>query len=299
MTPSSGQPPPPTPPEQPPPPPPPPLPKRNSDIYHLASEHSIIYGHESQYPQLKIKIPSNSGYGYSSLESALSDRSKLQALMRRPSLPSRLTTAELNIQRLTPQSEEESLVIETKEYVKDIKKRRKDIHATMLRERTPGERLRRMLSYRIEQRLVKVLSDRKSRSGTKKRPKKSAKKTRLYHKSKGSYRNKNKIRKFFQSHNFFGKVMGKPRKSQLKTFILDYDKSPDDSDSCDCSLRSPSPRFIVDRQGEIRWPPIKLSDQEPATENVGNENFSFKTPLSPTDSSQNAPRVLGWLQVKL
>ena len=74
----------------------------------------------------------------------------------------------------------------------------------------------------------------------------------------------------------------------------------------DCSSRSPTPRFIVDRQGEIRWPPIKMNDTD-ALDNIDNDNdaaaddnFTLKNPQDMTDSSPDAaPCVLGWLQVQL
>jgi len=289
---------PPPPPEPPPtPPPPPPLPKRNSDSILNTTEHSIIYGHNSGYPQLQINIPSTNGY--SSLESKLSDRSKLQALIRRPSLPSRIVTHELNLARMTPQSEVESLVIETNEYVRDMKRRRNDIHATLMRTRTPGERLRRMLGYKIEQRLVKVLSTRKSRTSTKKR--KSTKKP--------THADKNEIkRKRFSPREMFYKLTKKAQPQQRRYF-LDFDKFPDSNEGE--SSRCPTPRFIVDRQGEVRWPPFKISEkdidtkydkespEETGVESLGIENFSLRKPQSLTEPSSEleVPRVLGWLQV--
>lgn len=85
----------------------------------------------------------------------------------------------------------------------------------------------------------------------------------------------------------------------MKRYFLDFDKN-NDSEDCDCSSRSPTPRFIVDRQGEIRWPPFKIPDGEvdnnEAEEPNKNENFTLKTPQ--TDSPPDAPCVLGWLQVK-
>ena len=288
----------PPPPQEPPPPPPPPLPARNSDMC-VGAEHSIIYSPDSNYPRLKINIPS---HGYSSLESKLSGQSKLQALLRRPSLPSRVVTHELNLERATPQSEVESLMIETTDYVKDIKKRRKNIHATLLRERTPGERLRRMLGYRIEQRLVKVLSTRRTYS-RRKRPQKKTKKAR-----RNSSTNFKK--KFFAPQNFFhrlSKKISRRGKSRLKSYYMDFDNH-DCSDTCDCSSRSPTPRFIVDRQGAIRWPPFKINNEgdrddenqsiPEQTDDVGIENFTLKKPLTLTESSISVPRVLGWLQVE-
>lgn len=68
----------------------------------------------------------------------------------------------------------------------------------------------------------------------------------------------------------------------------------------------------MDRQGAIRWPPIRLSDERDIRDirdtdddegrdsvpgHVGIENFTLKNPLSTTESSSDPPRVLGWLQV--
>ena len=222
--------------------------------------------------------------------------------MRRPSLPSRIVTHELNLARMTPRSEDESLVIETNEYVEDMKRRRKDIHATLLRTRTPGERLRRMLGYKIEQRLVKALSTRKSRTSIKKRKRTTKKPT-----------NTDKIeikRKRFSARNFFRKLTQKA-KPQRKRYFLDFDKFPDSNEGE--SSRCPTPRFIVDRQGEVRWPPFKISEkdidtqydddkespEETGVESLGIENFSLRKPQTLTEPSSEleVPRVLGWLQV--
>lgn len=301
------------------PPPPPPLPARNTLLAPATTEHSIIYSLDSNYPRLRINIPISNGY--SSLESGLSSgQSKLQTLIgRRPSLPSRIVTHEVNIARHSPQSEVESLVIETQEYVRDINRRRRNIHATLLRERTPGERLRRMLGYRIERRLVKALSTRKNRRST--RSRKRLKKD-LSQKSRPisvSSHNQAKLfsRTRFASGNFFRRLTRKispQRKSRPRKYFLDFDKSNGSiSSECSCPSRSPTPRFIVDRQGAIRWPPIKLSDDErdnsdktdeedrgnvlELSDRVGIENFTLKKPQNSTASSSVPPLVLGWLQV--
>jgi len=66
--------------------------------------------------------------------------------------------------------------------------------------------------------------------------------------------------------------------------------------------RSSSPRFIVDRLGAVCWPPFKMADGEATqseleqAEHCGIENFTLKKPQS--DQSNEAPFVLGWLQVK-
>ena len=159
--------------------------------------------------------------------------------------------------------------IETQEYVRDINRRRRKIHATLMRERTPGERLRRMLGLKIETKLVKVLSTRKSRRGSRKRLQKS-----LSQKSRrSSVVSSHDQSKLFSQNRFFSapgnffrrltrKISPGKRKSRLRKYLLDFEKSSAGSSSdCSCPSRSPTPRFIVDRRGAIRWPPIKLSDE--------------------------------------
>ena len=84
----------------------------------------------------------------------------------------------------------------------------------------------------------------------------------------------------------------------------DYDDDEDRPRSdLECASRSPTPRFIVDRQGAFRWPPIRIGEDgverdENSNENPdpGTENFTLKRPLTQTLS--DTPRVLGWLQVR-
>ena len=90
-------------------------------------------------------------------------------------------------------------------------------------------------------------------------------------------------------------MTGKPR---LEKYIFDFDLLGPPGQSGEVS-RSSSPRFIVDRQGAVRWPPFKIggeaqSDPE-QSEELGIENFTLKKPQS--DHSSEAPCVLGWLQV--
>lgn len=96
------------------------------------------------------------------------------------------------------------------------------------------------------------------------------------------------------------KLTGKPR---LEKYIFDFDLLGPGL-SAEVS-RSSSPRFIVDRQGAVRWPPFKIppdaaqhhSHEDPEqSEELGIENFTLKKPQS--DHSSEAPCVLGWLQVK-
>lgn len=296
----------------PPSPPPPPLPKRNSVIYPSPDiEHSLTYGLENSSPHLRINIPARS--------SATLESKKSKQMLRRPSLPPRLITHELNHACVTPHSESESLVIESTQYVRDIQKRRDNIHATLLRNTNPGQRLRRMLGYRIEQRLVKVLSSRKSRNNTKKRPHKKKRSSPIdeNRQSKLSYKKSNHLRSFFSSPGLFRKLTRKfvrQKNSRLKNYILDYVDDYDEDLPSDIEglSRSPTPRFIVDRQGAFRWPPIRIGEDgasedentiQPVIEhsdrpsaNLGIENFTLKKPL--TQTSSDAPCVLGWLQVK-
>jgi len=297
-------------PPSPPPPPPPPLPKRNSIIYPSPdAEHSLTYGPESNSPHLQINIPARS--------SATLESKRDKQILRRPSLPPRLISHELHRARETPHSESDSLVIESTQYVRDIQKRRDNIHATLLRDSNPGHRLRRMLGYRIEQRLVKVLSSRKSRNNTKKRPHKKKRKSVV---EKNVYQShSNRFRRMLSSRGIFGKFTQRffPRKnSQLKNYILDCVDDLEENEvpsDLEGFSRSPTPRFIVDRQGAFRWPPIRIEEDgvkhdennaihpviehsdEPSA-NLGIENFTLKRPL--TQTSSDAPCVLGWLQVK-
>ena len=238
--------------------------------------------------------------GYSSLDSRPSRLSRVYS--RGSSLPSRSrhhVNYELNLARNTPISEGESLVIETSEYVKDIKKRRNNIHATLLRGTTPGQRLRRLLGYRIEQRLVKVISQRKSRTNTRKRSQKKKRKTSFVPERKSNYKKRFRLRKLFQPQKLVRQLTGKlTRKRRLEKYILDFDVAlPEDLS------RSSSPRFIVDRHGAVCWPPFKMGEGEASQseqeqpEHCGIENFTLKK--SQSDQSTEAPFVLGWLQVGL
>jgi len=297
----------------PPTPPPPPLPKRNSIIYPSpTAEHSLTYGPQNSSPHLKINIP---GQSSATLESRKSKR-----IARRPSLPSRLVSHELNSAHDTPNSESESLVIESTQYVRDIRKRRDNIHATLLRDTNPGDRLRRMLGYRIEQRLVKVLSSRKSRNNTKNRPRKKKRPSPIETRpSKLSYTKSSRLKRFFSSPKVLQNLTQKfvrRKNGRLKNYILDYVEDYDEEDILPSDIevvsRSPTPRFIVDRKGAFRWPPIRIGEEgeigdentiqpviehsDQASANLGIENFTLKKPL--TQTSSDAPCVLGWLQVK-
>jgi len=106
----------------------------------------------------------------------------------------------------------------------------------------------------------------------------------------------------------------------MESYILDSNDDYFEEDILpsdhDVVSRSPTPRFIVDRQGTFRWPPINVKleeegnipetsktaiqpvleqSEDPAT-HLGIENFTLRTPV--TENSSDAPCVLGWLQVK-
>jgi len=267
------------------------------------SELSIIYGRESSAPPLEILLPSSGSFGsagYSSLDSRVRSRHS--------SLPSRArphVNYELNLARHTPISEGDSLVIETREYVRDIKKRRNNIHATLLRATHPGERLRRMLGYRIEQRLVKVISQRKSRTNTRKRTKKKKRRNSFVTDNKANYRKQFRLRKLFQPQKLVRQITGKlTRKRTLEKYIFDFGLAGDTPAGEEETSRSSSPRFIVDRGGAVCWPPFKIGDagniqselELDQSPDLGIENFTLRKPQS--DHSTDAPCVLGWLQVK-
>ena len=206
----------------------------------------------------------------------------------------------------TPQSEVESLILESKQYVEDIRARRDNIHATLLRGTAPGDRLRRMLGIRLETQLVKVSQGlRKSRTLTRKRAKKKKKPARL--KTKPQVFAKNNHSKM----SFFRKVAKKLpwTKPKLQNYILGDTSMADDDFPSDIDQLSnhSSPRFIVDRQGTFRWPPITVAigeDEEvpssssavpPAVALGTADNFTLARPKN--TSSEDGPSVLGWLQV--
>ena len=104
--------------------------------------------------------------------------------------PAQVVTHELSRPVHTPASgTDESIILETKEYVTQMGDRRDQLQGTLLRTgANPGDRLRRILGYKIEQRIVKAMSARKSRTNTRRPPKKRAK-VRLEEKPKKSVRN--------------------------------------------------------------------------------------------------------------
>lgn len=306
-----------------PPPPPPPLPKRNSVILPTQeTEHILKYNPDS--PQLKINIPL--GSSAATLDSRILSSTKVKGSFRRTSLPSDISAHELQLVGQTPHSESESLVLESTAYVQYINARRHATHATLLRTHTtnPGDRLRKMLSNKIEQRFIKVISSRKSRSNTKKRKPKSKKGPSVKSRPTFTPNAKRKFQRYIWSPGLikdFGKrILGRNSKSPMESYILDnnddyYEEDILPSDH-DLISRSPTPRFIVDRQGTFRWPPInvKLEEEGKVTEttttaiqpvleqsedpstHLGIENFTLRTPT--TETSSDPPRVLGWLQVK-
>lgn len=304
-------------------PPPPPLPKRNSVILpSQESEHILRYNPNS--PQLKINIPH--GSSAATLDSRVFSSSKAKGSFRRTSLPLDTSIHELQFIGQTPHSESESLVLESTAYVQYINARRHATHATLLRTHTtnPGDRLRKMLSNRIEQRFIKVISSRKSRNNTKKRKHKNKKGPTFKSRPSFTPNAKRKFQRYVRSpgliKNFGKRMFRKNPKSPMESYILDnnddyYEEDILPSDH-DLVSRSPTPRFIVDRQGTFRWPPINvkleedgnvreptktaiqpvLEQSEDPSTNLGIENFTLRTPS--TENSSDSPSVLGWLQVK-
>lgn len=300
----------------PPPLPPPPLPKRNSVIFPSPdTEHCLVYNKDSP-KNLQILMPSQIGEKDCSSSATLDSRKSFSIkeikLERRSSLPTGLITHELHVARQTPHSESDSLILESTAYVKDIRERRNAAHATLLRANSsnPGDRLRRMLGYRLEQRLVKVLSSRKSRSNTRKGTKK--RKKNRHFTPPTEKRNPGLLRKISQK---FGQ---KKSKKTIAKYTSEYNEDFHEEDvlpsDWDQFSRSPTPRFIVDREGTFHWPPknMKLgntNDEEDEVEfenkvnsqpdldsldeptSLSEDNFTLKNP-------SDIPCVLGWLQVK-
>ena len=256
--------------------PPPPLPKRNSN---QSNQLSVTYPDgKDQTPLLRIAMPTPTPES------------------RRTSLGE--VTHELHQRRgrATPQSEVESLILESKQYVDDIRARRDNIHATLLRGTAPGDRLRRMLGIRLETQLVKVSQGlRKSRTLTRKRAKK--KPARLKTKPRVFADNQHKV-------SFFRKVAKKLpwTRPRLQNYILGDTSMADEDFPSDIDQLSnhSSPRFIVDRQGTFRWPPITVAIGEaeapPAVALGTTDNFTLARPPKNT-SPEDGPSVLGWLQV--
>jgi len=158
-----------------------------------------------------------------------------------------------------------------------------------------------MLGYRIEQRLVKVMSQRKSRTSTRKRTKKKKKRNSFVTEKKTNYRKRFRLGKLLQPHRLVRQLTRKlTRKRRLEKYIFDFGLPP--PGQADEISRSSSPRFIVDRQGAVCWPPFKIGDgvnyesDLEHSEDLGIENFTLKKP-QPVNST-DAPCVLGWLQVK-
>merc|ERR1739844_638570 len=106
------------------------------------------------------------------------------------------------------------------------------------------------------------------------------------------------------------------RLSKRKTSMnaSEYDDNFDDDfpSDIDALSRSPTPRFIVDRNGTFCWPPMKyveathvqkdssvlnpvIEEAAAAAADIGIENFTLGSPL--THSEDDTPRVLGWLEV--
>jgi len=298
----------------PPPPTPPPLPKRNSVIFPSPEAgHTLVYSKDSP-KQLHIRLAHTGTPHMDTIESKRSSSIKDLASEDQLALPQSpdVITHELHGERHTPQSESESLVLESTAYVKAIRQRRKAAHATLLRANSsnPGARLQRMLGYRLEQQLVKVLSTRKTKSHSKNHGKrrKSKRKSKQLSESALYSPNRRKVPRLLRkiSQRLGGK--SKP----LEKYILEFDDGDYHEEDVlpsehDVVSRSPTPRFIVDREGAFHWPPknIKLSNQGDAATGSKPEPLMAQSdePSSPDHknftlkSSPNAPCVLGWLQV--
>ena len=259
---------------------PPPLPKRNSN---QSNQLSVTYPEgPDQAPLLRIAMPS------SNPES------------RRTSMGE--VTHELHKRKglSTPQSEVDSLVLESKQYVQDIRARRDNIHATLRRGTGPGDKLRRLLGYRLEQRLVKVSQGiRKSRTNSKKRSKRKHKPSVKLKVKVPTHSKRSKVPLIRKISHRLPWVKTKP-----KNYILGDNPADNLPSDIDQISEHSSPRFIVDRQGTFRWPPISVdvenqdetSPSSPQARALSTtDNFTLARPKN--TSSEDSPSVLGWLQV--
>jgi len=213
----------------------------------------------------------------------------------------------------SPQSEADSFVLESKQYVQDIQARRDNIHASLLRGSAPGDRLRRMLGFRLEQRLIKVSHGlRKNKTSTKKRPKnKKQQKPSLRLKSPQPGSRSRAVSAMLQrcvrQTPGLLRLLSKP----LSRTPLTPDTELHEDDDTEPPLSpSSTPRFIVDRQGAFRWPPISVTmDDTDSALSLTHHHHSTSTAvtLNTTDNftlarpnktnSEDGPSVLGWLQV--
>jgi len=269
---------------------PPPLPKRNS-ILVPATENSLYYGPDGQ---LKLYSGSNQSslsrqhirLRKASLPTQLSSLSceQLSSLM-----PPQLVTHELTRARRTPFSEEgreSSLILESKAYVREIQQRRDNIHRTLLRGANPGHKLRWMLGYRLEQRLVRALSRKRgSRKFTRSPPVRARK-------------------RYVQSAANRPRHLLQRMRRQFKMAAgggsdgaTEWPGPEDEYGEIEHRSRGSTPCLIVDKTGTLRWPSNKSTDLETHRRRkvLDSDNFTLRNPSTEKTSS---PSILGWLQVK-
>lgn len=222
--------------------------------------------------------------------------------------PSLLVTHELNRARHTPLSEEESLILESKQYVREIKARRDNIHKTLVLATHPRKKLQKMLGYRLEQRLVRAMS---------KKRKPSVKSRRRHRRKRGWKSRLFKAASTVQPAQFFRRVRRRfvyGGNDGMAGFVrvesdVDEDLYGDTEQRSDIA----TPCLIVDKSGTLRWPRLLTSpgggdiasgghthshDQGKILENSDNNNFMLRNPSLATAADAGlSPAVLGWLQV--
>lgn len=292
---------------------PPPLPKRNS-VLVPAPGHSLHYGPDGQ---LRLHSGDNTLSGFAR-------KSSLPAHLSYS--PSLLVTHELNLARQTPLSEEESLILESKQYVREIKARRDNIHKTLVLTTHPGKKVQNMLGYRLEQRLVRAMSKKR----------KPSMKSRRRNRRKRGWKNRLfKMATNTQPSRFFRRVRRKfsGRRAGFVRVESDVDEDLYGGDSEHRSDIA-TPCLVVDKTGTLRWPRLQSSHRTlpgaPHTHNnqynnklFDSDNFMLFNPsLAPAGPDGNAedsgpqaggpgqptggpgpqlrsrsPAVLGWLQV--
>jgi len=168
--------------------------------------------------------------------------------------------------------------------VRDIRERRNDIHRTLLRGTNPGHKLRKILGYRLERRLVRAMSAKKKprpRQLSAARPAAAAGLQRL-------------VRRVTRR----SRRLAADWATRWRSKQTGGGEETEDYGEFENSIRSggSTPRLIVDKYGTLRWPPVKLGQSDPASKQVlDSDNFMLKMPSSDNSSS---PCVLGWLQVK-
>jgi len=127
---------------------------------------------------------------------------------------------------------------------------------------------------------------------------------------------KRKMPRFLRKlHRQTKKLIRLSKRKMSMNATSEYEDNFDDDFPSDIEAlsRSQTPRFIVDRNGTFCWPPMKyvecatietdesvlspvIEEAKTAGADIGIENFTLGSPL--THSSDDTPRVLGWLEVK-